>query len=75
MPIPNIFYANLLQNKFILDELNYDVAEHAKENKKLVVSLTNEEKEVYEQFVSEVLNQIGGPFFLYGYGNTGKTFI
>jgi hypothetical protein len=21
------------------------------------------------------LNQIGGPFFLYGYGNTGKTFI
>ena len=38
-------------------------------------SITLEQKRVYDEILTTILNEKGGFFFLYGYGGIGKTFI
>ncbi|XP_071727835.1 uncharacterized protein [Rutidosis leptorrhynchoides] len=38
-------------------------------------TLTNEQNITYETIINAIDKDDGGPFFLYGYGGTGKTFV
>ncbi|XP_061375918.1 ATP-dependent DNA helicase RRM3-like [Gastrolobium bilobum] len=53
----------------------YDRFALEEEHKRLINSLTDEQKAVYDKIVSAVTAGNGGLFFLYGFGGTGKTFI
>jgi len=65
----------LFQNKFIMDELNYNKDEMAREHSSLLKCLTTEQLNVYEEIISSVVSEKSDFFFLYGYGRTGKTFM
>jgi len=61
-------------NKFVVDELNYNTNELKQTCQNLLLSLTNEQHNVYQQTMEVVMTDNGGLFFLYGYGEN-KTFI
>jgi len=65
----------LFQNRFIMDELNYNKDEMAREHSSLLKCLTTEQLNVYEEIISSFVSEKSGFFFLYGYGGTGKTFM
>ncbi|XP_061338511.1 uncharacterized protein LOC133285308 [Gastrolobium bilobum] len=64
-----------MQNRLVLDELMYDRFALEEEHKRLINSLTDEQKTVYDKIISAVTAGNRGLFFLYGFGGTGKTFI
>ncbi|XP_061347785.1 uncharacterized protein LOC133293265 [Gastrolobium bilobum] len=64
-----------MQNRLVLDELMYDRFVLEEEHKRLINSLTDEQKAVYDKIISAITAGNGGLFFLYGFGGTGKTFI
>ena len=65
----------IYQNRFIIDELNYDKIEMSEMHCSLFQSLTPEQVKVYENIMTAVLSEVGGFFFLYGFGGTRKTFM
>ncbi|XP_019151926.1 PREDICTED: ATP-dependent DNA helicase PIF1-like [Ipomoea nil] len=44
-------------------------------NDKLVHQLTEEQRAIYGEVLQDAENNLGGLFFVYGYGGTGKTFL
>ncbi|XP_061339919.1 uncharacterized protein LOC133286514 [Gastrolobium bilobum] len=75
--MPRINGESLLhvQNRLVLDELLYDRFSMMEEHKRLKNSMTDEQRNAYENIVSAVSADAGGLFFLYGFGGTRKTFI
>ena len=73
-PQLDLSHSSLFQNRFIMDELNYNNDEMEKEDISLLKCLT-EQLNVYEEIISLVESEKNGFFFLYGYGGTGKTFM
>jgi len=63
------------QDKFIQDEMNYNRPVLADEHKKMMSTMTAEQRKVYDRIMSKVDEGKPGLFFLYDYGGTGKTFI
>ncbi|XP_074297899.1 uncharacterized protein LOC141628690 [Silene latifolia] len=62
-------------NQLILGELSYDKNAVKEEHVKLITSMTDEQRAVYDEIMDAVKAQRGGVFFVYGHGGTGKTFI
>ncbi|XP_019179528.1 PREDICTED: uncharacterized protein LOC109174729 [Ipomoea nil] len=75
MPTANFGALNVIANRFIQEELAYDCGEQEKENQELVRQLTEEQKVIYNEVLTDIDRQDGGLFFVYGYGGTGKTFL
>ena len=75
MPFPMTVQENDVCNRLILEELAYNKVELAAEYTSLISSLTDEQKHVYQTIMDAVLSGVGGIFFVYGYGGTGKTFL
>ncbi|XP_061343010.1 uncharacterized protein LOC133289157 [Gastrolobium bilobum] len=75
--MPSIMGESLLdmQNRLVMDELLYDRFSLKEEHDRLLNSLTDEQRVVYDKIISAVSAGKGGFFFLYGFGGTGKTFI
>ncbi|XP_019200247.1 PREDICTED: uncharacterized protein LOC109193874 [Ipomoea nil] len=73
MPTANFGALNVIANRFIQKELAYDCAEQEKENQELVRQLTDEQKTIYKEVLTDVDRQEGGLFFVYGYGGTDST--
>ncbi|XP_019189229.1 PREDICTED: ATP-dependent DNA helicase PIF1-like [Ipomoea nil] len=59
----------------IQEELAYDINVMKEENEKLVHQLTEEQRAIYANVLQDAENDLGGLFFVYGYGGTGKTFL
>nr|XP_016510131.1 PREDICTED: uncharacterized protein LOC107827498 [Nicotiana tabacum] len=57
-------------NRLIRDELRYNKRTLTEEHQQLVKNLTDEQKLVYEKIISDVNEEKGGFFFLYGFGGT-----
>lgn len=57
------------------DEMRYDCNVLKNEHKRLMDTMTQEQKHVYDTIISRVDSNLPGLFFVYGYGGTGKTFI
>nr|GEX58270.1 WD repeat-containing protein PCN-like isoform X1 [Tanacetum cinerariifolium] len=62
-------------NRLVHDELSYNTDELKLEHKRLYITLTNEQKGIYETIMDYVDKNKGGMFFVYGYGETGKTYL
>ncbi|XP_019184562.1 PREDICTED: uncharacterized protein LOC109179508 [Ipomoea nil] len=75
MPVADLESYNLISNRLIQEELAYDRVAQEKENNDLVSQLTDEQKVIYEEVLTDIESKAGGFFFVYGYGGTGKTFL
>ncbi|XP_019149863.1 PREDICTED: uncharacterized protein LOC109146663 [Ipomoea nil] len=75
MPVADLESYNLISNRLIQEELVYDRVAQEKENNDLVSQLTDEQKVIYEEVLTDIENKAGGFFFVYGYGGTGKIFL
>ncbi|XP_019166602.1 PREDICTED: uncharacterized protein LOC109162335 [Ipomoea nil] len=75
MPIPDLVNHSRTTNRLIQEELAYDVNVMKEENDTLVEKLTEEQRTIYDNVLQDAENNLGGLFFVYGYGGTGKTFL
>ena len=66
LPQLDISYSFPFENKFIIDELQYNKEDMAKEHAILFKSLTDDQVHVYDDIMNAILSKNGGFFFLYG---------
>ncbi|CAK8572857.1 unnamed protein product [Lathyrus sativus] len=75
MPYPKDFVINFLSNKLIYNERQYNPNEKNEIFHGLFTSLTDKQRDIFNEIIETVQTQQGGVFFMYGYGGTGKTFM
>jgi hypothetical protein len=75
MPLPNSIAADAMENRLILEEMNYNVIELTKEHERCHPLLNDQQLIVYNHVLKAVETNIGGVYFVYGHGGTGKTFL
>jgi len=75
LPQPNLSNSFEFNNRFIIDEMNYDKEQMEKLHHSLLHSITNEQLHVYNRIMTTVNSDVENLFFLYGYGGTGKTYL
>ncbi|XP_027903668.1 uncharacterized protein LOC114163562 [Vigna unguiculata] len=75
LPQLDLSDVHTFNNRFIIDELQYNKQDMAKEHDSLFKALNDEQIHVYQDIMTIVLSKKGGFFFLYGYGGTSKTFM
>ncbi|XP_076949826.1 uncharacterized protein LOC143622616 [Bidens hawaiensis] len=73
MPFPDDDSILASTNRFMNEELAYDTEVMTGEFR-LFISLTDEQRDVYNQ-IMEAVDQKRGDIFVYNYGGTGKTFL
>ncbi|XP_025678130.1 uncharacterized protein [Arachis hypogaea] len=75
MSYPSENLVSSLEDRIIMEELNFDVNALANELSGYLERLTNEQKFAYDQIIGAISGNMGGLFFLYGQGGCGKTFL
>ncbi|XP_019176171.1 PREDICTED: uncharacterized protein LOC109171573 [Ipomoea nil] len=75
MPIPEMVNSTLVRNQLLYEELSYDHEFLKNEAQELCGKLTEEQRLIYNTVLDDVSSHLGGLFFVYGYGGTGKTFM
>jgi len=75
LPQLDISDSFLFENRFFIDELQYNKEDMAKEHAMVFKSLIDEQVCVYDNIMNAILSKHGGFFFLYGYGGIGKTLL
>ncbi|WVZ95295.1 hypothetical protein U9M48_041079 [Paspalum notatum var. saurae] len=75
LPQPNTSIASMLENRLLMDEHAYDLDILSSEALDQLSKLNLNQKHIYDAIVHSVNNDIGGTFFVYGFGGTGKTFL
>lgn len=63
------------QNRLVAEEMRYDAIKLAIEAKLTYEKLNCEQSAIYDEIVHAVHVGKGGPYFISGYGGTGKTFL
>ncbi|CAH9068975.1 unnamed protein product [Cuscuta epithymum] len=76
-PMPTVDLDSILSSndRLIFEELRYDQTAQTEEHSSLFKSLTDEQLQVYETIMQSVDGEVGGVYFVYGYGGSGKTFV
>jgi len=74
LPQPIHLDSFIYQNRFIIDELNYDKIEMSEMHCSLFQSLTPEQVEVYENIMTATLLEVCGFFFLIWLWRNRKNF-
>ena len=67
--------AKSIENVLILDELSYDMEDLQATHDIDFSKMTDEQRKIYDEIISAVVEDRGGMFFVYGFGGTGKTFL
>ncbi|RID60231.1 hypothetical protein BRARA_F03402 [Brassica rapa] len=67
--------AKPIENVLILDELDYDLEELQATHDIDFLKMTDEQRKIYDEIITAVVEDRGGMFFVYGFGGTGKTFL
>jgi len=62
-------------NRLIVDEMRYDRQYLTGKHAEWIDMLTPEKRGVYDEITGAVFKDLGGVFFVYGFGGTRKTFI
>ncbi|CAJ2679402.1 unnamed protein product [Trifolium pratense] len=75
MPLPSSIASEAMENRLILEELNYNVIELIKEHERCHPLLNDQQLIVYNHVLKAVETNMGGVYFVYGHGGTGKTFL
>ena len=75
MPFPSEEVLSIMQDRLIMEEVNFDRQGLSNELAGYLHTMTDEQRRAYDQIINAVYGNEGGFFFLYGYGGTGKTFL
>lgn len=75
MPLPDSALLVKMDNKLIREEYDYNVEALKKEHDQSLKLLNIDQRVIYDRVISDVENKLGGLFFVYGQGGTGKTFL
>ncbi|RYQ91532.1 hypothetical protein Ahy_B09g097448 [Arachis hypogaea] len=75
MPCPDMQLVSQFSNSMLLWEMQYDIALLIQEHDSNLLKLNEEQRVIYEKIVNCVCNKEGGWFFIYGFGETRKTFL
>ena len=75
MPIPDESVSLQRSNRLIIDEQCYDQISLSLDHQSLMMKLTDEQRMIYDTIMKSVDANLGGLFFLYGFGGSGKTFV
>ncbi|XP_076888979.1 uncharacterized protein LOC143539586 [Bidens hawaiensis] len=73
MPFPDQESISASMNPLMMEELAYDTDALTNDFKHLYISLTSEQKGVYNEIFDSWKRKKGGVFFVYGYGEGGRT--
>lgn len=63
------------KNHLLVAERSYDRKKMRELHEALLSTVTDEQRQVYEKIYTAVNEGLGGMFFVYGFGGTGKTFL
>ncbi|XP_076945507.1 uncharacterized protein LOC143616599 [Bidens hawaiensis] len=74
LPFPDMEKISRATNPLMVEELSYDTETMSNEFNNLFDSLTDEQRVVYNEIMSALIDKKGGAYFVYGYGGTGKTY-
>ncbi|GKF05633.1 DNA helicase [Tanacetum coccineum] len=66
---------DILQNRILMEEGNYDRELLLKEKDSLLPKLNRDQKQIFDEVLNGVSNQEQKLIFVYGHGGTGKTFL
>ncbi|CAH1422268.1 unnamed protein product [Lactuca virosa] len=75
MPYPDVESVSSSNNRLITEELDYDIPVIKNDYDRMLLALTNEQRNIFLNIMSAIQENKGGVFFVYGYGGTGKTFL
>ncbi|XP_076961093.1 uncharacterized protein LOC143637642 [Bidens hawaiensis] len=75
MPFPDMETISRATNPLMVEELSYDTETMNNEFNNLFDSLTDEQRGVYNEIMSALIDKKGGVYFVYGYGGTGNLFM
>lgn len=75
MPLPDSELLVKLDNRLIREEYDYNITSLKKEHEESLKLLNMDQRIIYDIVISAVENKLGGLFFVYGQGGTGKTFL
>ncbi|XP_076927145.1 uncharacterized protein LOC143590563 [Bidens hawaiensis] len=75
MPFPDQESISASLNPLMIEELAYDTDALKNDFMHLYISLTSEQKGVYNEIFNSWKRKKGGVFFVYGYRGTGKTYL
>jgi hypothetical protein len=75
LPIPDDIATSSRDNKLLLEELSYDSNFLSSSVETDIPRLNNYQKIDFDAICSSIKNSEGQTFFVYGYGETGKTFL
>ncbi|XP_024009492.1 uncharacterized protein LOC112084575 [Eutrema salsugineum] len=75
MPFPEDITLESRDNPLIRDERNYNRETLRVRNEKMLATVTSEQRSVYDEILEAVNKNKGGMFFVYGSGDTGKTYL
>jgi ATP-dependent DNA helicase PIF1 len=75
MPTIDTGIIDPFNNLFIDNELSYDNDEMSLKHEELFANLNDEQLKAYHEIVNSVTNNLGGMFFVDGFGGSGKTYL
>ncbi|XP_015940717.1 uncharacterized protein LOC107466243 [Arachis duranensis] len=75
MPYPSSDVIDGLEDRLLLDELNFDVDALTKELKNNLSDMNIGQRKAFDVIIQAVNGNAGGFFFVYGCGGTGKTYL
>ena len=75
IPFNNENISDSNANRFLRDELSYDVESLGNEFEEMHASLNEEQKIIFDEIIKASCNKKGGLYFVNGSGGTGKTFM
>ncbi|XP_025680297.1 uncharacterized protein [Arachis hypogaea] len=75
MPYPSSDVIDGLEDRLLLDELNFDVDALTKELNNNLSNMNIGQRKAFDVIIQAVNGNAGGFFFVYGCGGTGKTYL
>lgn len=75
MPRPHRNWNQHAENSFIAEQMSYDLSREQECALEHIQALNTEQRSAFDNIIDSVDNKLGKPFFLYGAGGTGKTFV
>ncbi|GJV87496.1 DNA helicase [Tanacetum coccineum] len=75
LPMPPKRLLDILRNRFLMEERNYNREVLEKEKETLIPSLNEDQKLILDEVLNAVTNNQQKLIFVYGHGGTGKTFL
>ncbi|XP_072071413.1 uncharacterized protein [Arachis hypogaea] len=75
MPYPSLDIVDSLEDRLLVDELNFDVEVLTEEINNNLSNMNTYKRRAFDVIIIAVNGNPRGFFFVYGYGGTGKTYL